>query len=257
MTQMIGILRTPSSLPANTLSLNIGAALAQRGSQVLQLLQGQSATVSQTAYPRLSKLQGGTDQLMTGDASLQSALSPFNWVVYEVQSDWAPASISLLASKATHLILAYEESSLSLNALPQLLQPLAKLKAENKCPQITNFLVTKENSAAENLKKFDAACGTFATIKSLYPGIHSLPTITHDPDLISSSMKETTVLAQNPLSKDAEVFRTLATQLAPGTEGDAVVRRSLKRHMAGKPPAVDSFFDKLFDQIGQLFGGSK
>jgi hypothetical protein len=257
MTQMIGILRTPSSLPANTLSLNIGAALAQRGNQVLQLIQGQGAGVTQTAYPRLSKLQGGTDQLISGDSALQSTLSAYNWVVYEVQSDWSPVSISLIASKATHLILAYEESSLSLNALPQLLQPLAKLKSENKCPQITCFLVTKENSASENLKKFDAACGTFATIKSLYSGVHALPSITHDPDLISSSMKDTTVLAQNPLSKDAEVFRSLATQLAPGAEGDAVARRSLKRHMAGKPPSVDSFFDKLFDQIGQLFGGSK
>lgn len=251
----IGILRTNSSLPADAIARNVATALAQRGERVVQLLSSGTAsdTPVQTSYPFYSTLSGGLNVLQTSPEKIDSLNQSAGWIVFEISAAESPESISSAVQKADQLFLCYEESSLSLNSLTSLLKPSAALKKQNTCPPIRAFLVTKETNADESIKKLDAACGTLATIRALYPELHGVGSLPQTPEFSEAAVQGHSIIATNPTNADAVVFAQIATDLAPGEKGNGVVRRSLKRYAKGKAPAVDSFFDLLADKLQTLF----
>lgn len=251
----IGILRTTSSLKVDAVAHNIATALAQRGETVIHLLA--SGTPSPTPvkgdYPFYSSVAGGLEQIKRSSSVMESLAGQANWIVYEISAEEDAASIKALSQMADQLLLCYEESSLSLNSLPTLLQPLATLRQANACPPLRAFLVVKESSANESMKKLDAACGTVATIQGLYPNLHGFGKLLQTNEFTEAVAQGKPIIARNPTNDDALVFRAVAQDLAPSEKGDGVLRRSLKRHAAGKAPAQDGFFDLLFDKIQTLF----
>ncbi len=252
----IGILRTTSSLKADAVARHVSTALAQRGETVVHLLSSgePAAEPVQGNYPNYRVLQGGVEAAKTAAGKVDSLATNGQWVVFEVSVQQGAAAIEQLASNADQLLLCYEDSPMSLNSLTELLQPLAKLKQANQCPPIRACLVTKESQAEESIKELDAACGTLATIQNLYPALHKVGSLSQTEEFIQAVQQDSSVIAKNPTNPDAEIFRTIASDLAPGEKGDGVVRRALKRHSKGKPPAPDSLFDLMQDKLQSLFG---
>lgn len=245
---------TPKS-GSSLFALNLSVALAQRGETVLLISPDNSASaISQSQYPRLSFWRGGLNHVESNDGEWQSAQQRFTFLILDLESENPSQSLSILTN-CDEVIVPLPEARYTMSSLPQTLKIIKDAKAQNSSLNLRSIVETKHQPGQNGSRDEKAEAGTMDTIKILFPKLNEWPVVEDSDDYHSSFKSNRSSLENDPESDASKAFRTMAQSLAPGEKNDATLRRALKRHAKGKPPAEDNVFSVIGDKLSTLFGG--
>ena len=224
MTRVVAFFNQKGGTAKTTSTLNVAAALAERGRRVLAMDLDPQASLTMATGVDIGRLEASVYELLSVlererqlDYRLRAAdLSAYDLVLIDAPPALNVLSINILIA-ASELVIPIEPHPLSLMVLRRLFETVARVRRLNPRLRVLGFLPTKVHHSSR------LAADMLVALAEQFPDLALLPSIPLSVRSAESAAERTSVLHYMPRSSVAAAYREVGAWLErAGDEGDGI-----------------------------------